>query len=90
MGLRDAFCEAGRRGNSIFVNDVVEPPRFVFQMRAIDKNAEPPVECPSPVTLLSGAAIQFCLWCGANLPRHYRKHPATLSRPDLVMSSYPE
>ena len=90
MGLREAFCEAGHRGNSIFFNDVDEPARFVLQMRAIDKDAQPPPECPSPMTLLSEAIIQFCPWCGAKLSRHYRRHLAALSRPDLVMSSNPE
>ena len=89
VGLRDAFCEAGRRGQAIFFNNIDEPNRFVLQTRVVDKDASPPENWRAPMTLLTEAAIRFCPWCGVELARHYRKHLSALSRPDLVMSSDP-
>ena len=83
VAFKERFHHSGKRGVAVFVSmKGGPPPAFILQHRSLDPEASLQ-QTDVALALISESHLYFCPWCGANLPRHYKKTFQDLDRSEL-------
>ena len=72
--FQNAYLHGDERGIATLKGQREGMRTFALQIRAVDKEHEAELlrhKHPFPVSVVQQFLINFCPWCGINLPRHY-------------------